>query len=99
MPVYNAHMSVSCCALPFCHGECISWLREPRTPMAGSECLGLQELSEATEAYRQAKLAIGEREYLILCHTRSEEEILAKAAGVTAELQQASSCIDTLHDR
>jgi len=59
----------------------------------------LQELSESTEACRQAKLAIGEREYLILCHTRSEEEIVAKSAGVTTELQQASSSMDTLHDR
>jgi hypothetical protein len=64
-----------------------------------NECPVFQELSEATEACRQAKLAIGEREYLILCHTRSEEEMVAKSASVTAELQQATNSIDILHHR
>lgn len=59
----------------------------------------MQDLSEATQAYEQAKLGIQERDFLIVAHTRSEAAILAQSAEVTSKLHEADKTIESLYDR
>ena len=64
-----------------------------------SQHVGMQELGSVEEALEQARVALQERDFLIVAHERSEDALASHALELTSRLDVACGDVTSLAER